>query len=248
MTPSAPVAPVRHAAPGLVWRGAWPPPRLSDFRVAAFDMDSTLIGIECIDELAAAAGRGSDVAAITAAAMRGEITDWRESLDRRLAALAGVPWAAVERLVAERLEPNPGVVAFVEACHAAGLVTLIVSGGFTACAWPLARRLGIRLVRAGELEAEGEGAARRLTGRLVPQAFGTHVDGAEKRRTLLELCSLLGVPPAQAIAVGDGANDLPMMRAAGCSIAFHAKPVVRAEATLSIETGGLDRALEVFSR
>jgi phosphoserine phosphatase len=230
-------------APGLIVRGFAPPRALADYRLAAFDMDSTLIDIECIDEVAAEAGRKAEVAAITEAAMRGEIADFRESLRRRLALLAGTPAAALER-VYERLRINPGVETFLEACRAAGLKTLLVSGGFTFFASRVRERLQIDFLRANVLEVDDEG---RLTGCLVPRPWGEVVDGAEKRRVLLEVCELMGVPASQAIAVGDGANDLPMMGAAGLSIAFHAKPKVREQAMISITAGGLDRALEVLS-
>ncbi len=240
MSPAATNAPV-ELAPGLVLRGPAPPP-LASFGLVAFDMDSTLISIECIDEVADAAGRKAEVAAITEAAMRGEITDFADSLARRLALLEGVPVAALEQVYAERLQLNPGVEAFVAACRAAGLKTLLVSGGFTFFSDRVKQRLGLDFARANVLEVD----AGRLTGRLVPRPWGTVVDGAEKRRVLLEVAELLGLPAERTIAVGDGANDLPMMGAAGFSIAFHAKPRVREQARLSIEAGGLDRALGVL--
>jgi phosphoserine phosphatase len=231
----------REIAPGLVLRGAMLPP-LSQFGLVAFDMDSTLISIECIDEIAAAAGRKAEVAAITEAAMRGEIADYAESLSRRLALLCGVPAAALDEVFEQRLSLNPGVEAFVAACREAGLKTVLVSGGFTFFADRVKARLKLDFARANVLElADG-----RLTGRLVPRPWGTVVDGAEKRRVLLELAELLGMPASATIAVGDGANDLPMMGAAGCSIAFHAKPAVRERARVSVQQGGLDRALLAF--
>ncbi len=219
-----------------------PPLRLADFRLVAFDMDSTLINIECIDEVAAAAGRKAEVAAITEAAMRGEISDYKDSLRRRLAMLRGVPASALEEVYAQRLQLNPGVTEFVAACRAAGLKTLLVSGGFTFFSSRVQARLGLDFARANVLEV----VDGLLTGALLPQSWGDIVDGTEKLRTLLDVADLMGITPAQTIAVGDGANDLPMMRAAGFSIAFHAKPAVRAEASLSINEGGMDRALEVL--
>jgi phosphoserine phosphatase len=229
--------------PGLVLRNITPPLRLRDHALVAFDMDSTLISIECIDEIAAAVGRKAEVAALTEAAMRGEIADYKESLRRRMALLAGVPAEALETVYTERLRLNPGVETFVRACQAAGLKTLLVSGGFTHFSQRVRERLGLDFARANVLEiADG-----RLTGRLVPQPWGDIVDGACKRATLLEVCDLMGVPPSRAISVGDGANDLPMMEAAGLSIAFHAKPAVRERAMVSIVEGGMDRALALFA-
>ena len=189
--------------PGLFIRGFAPPLRLADFRLVAFDMDSTLISIECIDEIAAAAGRKAEVAAITEAAMRGEIADYAESLRQRLALLRGVPVSALEAVYAERLRLNEGVQAFVRACQAAGLKTLLVSGGFTFFSERVRQRLGLDFARANMLDIEGG----VLTGGLVPRPWGEVVDGAEKRRVLLEVAELMGIAPEQSIAVGDGAND-----------------------------------------
>ena len=205
--------------PGLWLRGIAPPLRLRDFGLAAFDMDSTLINIECIDEIAGAAGRKAEVAAITEAAMRGEITDFKDSLRRRLALLRGVPVQALEDVYAQRLQLNPGVEAFVGACRAAGLKTLLVSGGFTFFSERVRSRLQIDFARANVLEiADG-----RLTGALLARPWGEIVDGQEKKRVLLEVAELMGL-----------------------SIAFHAKPAVRDRAMLSITEGGLDRALSVL--
>ncbi|MDP9044342.1 MAG: phosphoserine phosphatase SerB [Pseudomonadota bacterium] len=237
------MTPAREFAPGLFVRGLLPPLSLAAYKLVAFDMDSTLINIECIDELAAVAGRRAEVAAITEAAMRGEIADFRESLQRRLALLRGLPEASLEAVYAQRLQLNPGVERFVGACQAAGLKTLLVSGGFTYFSDRVRARLGLDYARANWLEIE----AGVLTGRLTERPWGTVVDGAEKKRVVLEVCELMGIAPAQAIAVGDGANDLPMMRAVGLSIAYHAKPRVAEEAMLAIASGGMDRALEVFA-
>jgi phosphoserine phosphatase len=234
---------VTEVSPGLYVRGFAAPLSLADFRLVAFDMDSTLINIECVDEIAAAAGRKAEVAAITEAAMRGEIADYKESLRRRVAMLRGVPTSALEEVYAHHLELNPGVEAFVAACRAAGLKTLLVSGGFTFFSERVRRRLKLDFARSNVLEFDDQGC---LTGRLVDRPWGDIVDGAEKRRVLLEVCELMGIDAAQSIAVGDGANDLPMMSAAGVSIAFHAKPAVREQAMVSIESGGMDRALEVL--
>jgi phosphoserine phosphatase len=233
-------------APGLVLHGFTPPLRLSDFKLIAFDMDSTLINIECVDEIADAAGRKPEVAAITEAAMRGEITDYKDSLRRRVALLRGVTVADMERVLVERLRLNPGAEALVKACKAAGLKVLLVSGGFTYFTDVVRERLGIDFARSNVLEIESGPNCGQLTGRMVDQAWGDICDGAEKRRTLLEVASLLGIEPRQCIAMGDGANDLPMMGVAGLSVAYHAKPAVREQAMVAINEGGLDRLLEVL--
>ncbi len=231
-------------APGLFVRGFAPPLRLADYRLVAFDMDSTLISIECIDEIADIAGRKAEVAEITEAAMRGEIADYKDSLRRRVAMLAGVPVEALERVYQERLRLNPGVETFVAACQAAGLKTLLVSGGFTFFSERVRQRLKLDFARANTLGV----ANGRLTGTLFDRPWGDIVDGAEKKRVVLEVCELMGIETAQAIAVGDGANDLPMMAAAGLSVAYHPKPAVREQAMVSIMSGGMDRALELLER
>ncbi|HEX6721048.1 MAG TPA: phosphoserine phosphatase SerB [Burkholderiaceae bacterium] len=228
--------------PGLFVRGITPPLQLADYKLIAFDMDSTLISIECVDEIADIAGRKTEVAAITEAAMRGEIVDYKDSLRRRVAMLAGVPEAALQRVYDERLRLNPGVESFVQACRQAGLKTLLVSGGFDFFSERVRRRLQLDFARANTLGT----SSGRLTGTLFDHPWGDICDGAEKQRVLLEVCELMGISTAQAIAVGDGANDLPMMKAAGLSIAFHGKPAVREQAAISIERGGMERALEVL--
>ena len=228
--------------PGLTLRGIQPGLRLGDFRLVAFDMDSTLINIECIDEIADVVGRKPEVAAITEAAMRGEISDYKDSLRRRVALLAGVPESALQAVYDQRLQLNPGVETFVAACQAAGLKTLLISGGFTFFSERIRQRLKLDFARANTLGV----ANGRLTGTLFDRPWGDIVDGTEKRRVLLEVCELMGIDAAQSIAVGDGANDLPMMAAAGLSIAYHPKPAVAAQAMISISQGGLDRALEVL--
>ncbi len=229
-------------APGLVLQGIEPPLSLSDYKLIAFDMDSTLINIECVDEIADAAGRKAEVAAITEAAMQGLITDYKESLRQRVALLRGVGVEHMEQVFRERLRFNPGAKELITAAKAAGLATLLVSGGFTFFSDRVRAGLGIDLSRANVLEIEDG----RLTGRMVDQSWGDICDGAEKRRTLLEVASLMGIDPSQAIAVGDGANDLPMMGVAGLSVAFHAKPAVRAQAKVAINEGGLDRLLDIL--
>ncbi len=234
------MTPTEHA-PGLFIRGFTPPLRLADYKLIAFDMDSTLINIECVDEIADAAGLKAEVAAITEATMRGEISDYKHSLRRRLALLRGLPVAALEAVYTKHLQLNPGVEAFVQACQAAGLKTLLVSGGFTFFSERVRQRLKLDFARANVLEI-ADGA---LTGLLLDRPWGDIVDGAEKRRVVLEVCELMGISPQQAIAVGDGANDLPMMGAVGLSIAFHPKPAVLEKAMISVMTGGMDRALEL---
>lgn len=234
---------IQELAPGLTVQNLPALRKLSDYKLIAFDMDSTLINIECVDEIADAVGRKAEVAAITEAAMRGEITDFKDSLRRRVALLKGVTLADMQRVYDERLRPNPGAAELINACKAAGLKVLLVSGGFTFFAHRVRDRLGIDFTRSNVLETDEHGV---LTGRLVAQCWGDICDGAEKRRTLLEVASLLNVEPAQCIAMGDGANDLPMMGAAGLSVAYHAKPTVREQAQVAIHTGGLDRLLEVL--
>ena len=230
-------------SPGLVLQGFSAPLRLADFKLIAFDMDSTLINIECVDEIADAAGRKAEVAAITEAAMRGEIADYKDSLRRRVALLRGVTLAHMHEVLTQRLRLNPGAAALVRACQAAGLKTLLVSGGFTFFTDAVQSMLGIDWTRSNVLELQ-DGV---LTGRLVDQAWGDICDGEEKRRMLLQTCATMGIAPAQAIAMGDGANDLPMMAQAGLSVAYHAKPAVREKAMVAINSGGLDRLLEVLS-
>jgi phosphoserine phosphatase len=239
MTPALP-----KVAPGLVLNVALRPRKLSDFKLIAFDMDSTLINIECVDEIADAVGKKAEVAAITEAAMRGEIADYKESLRRRVALLKGVTLADMQRVYDERLRLNPGAAELVQACKAVGMKVLLVSGGFTFFTDRIRDRLGIDHTRSNVLELEGG----LLTGRMVDQPWGDICDGEEKKRMLLQTCSQLSILPAQAIAMGDGANDLPMMGQAGLSVAYHAKPAVRAQAMVAINEGGLDRLLEVLER
>jgi phosphoserine phosphatase len=219
----------QEISPGLVIQGITPSLSLAHFKLAAFDMDSTLINIECVDEIADAAGRKAEVAAITEAAMRGEITDYKDSLRRRVALLKGV-------------QLNPGAEKLTQAFKAAGMKLLLVSGGFTFFTDRIKDRLQIDWARSNVLEV----ADGLLTGRMVDQPWGDICDGLEKRKTLLETCAQMGIDAKQAIAVGDGANDLPMMGVAGLSVAYHAKPKVREQAMVAINAGGLDRLLELF--
>ena len=227
--------------PTLVVREQPPHARLSDYRLIAFDMDSTLINIECVDEIAAAVGKKEEVAAITEAAMQGIISDYKESLRQRVALLVGVPEAALQKIYDERLRLNPGAEALVRACQQAGLKTLLVSGGFTFFTERIRQRLGLDFTRSNLLEV----VDGHLTGRMIDQPWGDICDGNEKARTLLEVATLMGLPADRTIAIGDGANDLRMMGEAGLSVAFHAKPAVRRQAMVAINEGGLDRLLEV---
>ena len=228
-------------SPGLVVNIATPALKLSDFKLIAFDMDSTLINIECVDEIADAAGRKAEVAAITEAAMRGEISDYKESLRQRVALLKGVSVASMDEVYQQRLRLNPGAAELVHACKAAGLKTLLVSGGFTFFTDRIRDELSLDYTRSNVLEIR-DGL---LTGNMVDQPWGDICDGEEKRRMLVETCGNLGINPLQAIAMGDGANDLPMMGVAGLSVAYHAKPQVRKQAMVAINQGGLDRLLEL---
>jgi len=210
---------------------------LADFGLVAMDMDSTLITIECIDEIADMQGLKPQVSAITEAAMRGEL-DFSESLKRRVALLEGLPVEALGRVYEERLRISPGGEAMLAAVQAAGLKTLLVSGGFTFFTERLQPRLGLDYTHANVLEAEGG----VLTGRVV----GGIVDAEEKRRTVERVCAELGIPTTRAIVMGDGANDLKMMGVSGLSVAFRAKPVVRAQADVALNFCGLDGVLNIL--
>jgi phosphoserine phosphatase len=215
---------------------------LNNFKLIAFDMDSTLINIECIDEIANACGRKEQVAQITEATMRGEITDFQDSLGRRLQLLAGVHTDQLKHVLMNILQLNPGAEILVSACRAAGLKVLLVSGGFTYFANYVKKLLSIDYVRANELEI----IDNALTGGLITQSWGSICDGLEKRRALLDVASFIGASTNECIAVGDGANDIAMLQSVGLSVAYHAKQKVREIADISIEQGGLDQLLEVF--
>ena len=215
-----------------------PDQRLDRVRLVAMDMDSTLIGIECIDEIADMQGIKPGIAAITASAMRGEI-DFRESLTRRVALLAGVDIAALARVYDERLKLSPGAERMLAGFARAGAKTLLVSGGFTFFTERLKARLGLDHAVASTLEIAGG----RLTGRIS----GEIVDGQVKAAAFARLGRELKGDDGLLVAIGDGANDLPMLRLADVSVAYHAKPIVRAETTYAIDCCGLDAILNLFT-
>jgi phosphoserine phosphatase len=210
---------------------------LSSVRLVAMDMDSTLITIECIDEIAALRGIGNEVAAITAAAMRGEL-DFRASLERRVALLAGAPASDLARVYDERLQLSDGAERLLEGCRNVGAKTLLVSGGFTFFTERLKQRLGLDYTLANVLET----VDGRLTGRLT----GAIVDAHAKAARFVELSNRHCGGGGIAVAIGDGANDLPMLAAADVSVAYRAKPRVRAEALHAIDHCGLDAVLNLF--
>jgi phosphoserine phosphatase len=213
------------------------PWRRSDFKLLAMDMDSTLITIECIDEIADMAGLKPRVAEITAAAMRGEL-DFPASLRARVALLKGLPVESLARVYHERLRLSPGAEALLAGARNAGWTTLLVSGGFTYFTDHLQSRLGLDHTLSNTLECEHG----RLTGRVL----GDIVDGTAKAARVASACRDLGCATHQSIVVGDGANDLPMLRIAGLSVAYKAKPVVRRETHITIQHGGLDVLLHRF--
>ncbi|CAG9271851.1 MULTISPECIES: phosphoserine phosphatase SerB [Paraburkholderia] len=212
--------------------------RLTDFGLVAMDMDSTLITIECIDEIADFCGLKAEVAAITEASMRGEIKDFNESLTRRVALLKGLDASALEKVYEERLQLSPGAEKMLAGAKAAGMKTLLVSGGFTFFTDKLQARLGLDFTRANTLEI--------IDGKLTGRVLGEIVNADVKARTLREACDKLGIEPIRAIAMGDGSNDLKMMAAAGLSVAFRAKPVVREAASVAFNHVGLDGLLRLF--
>ncbi len=212
--------------------------KLSDFRLVAMDMDSTLITIECIDEIADMQGLKPQVAEITEAAMRGEI-EFNESLTRRVALLKGLDAGALQRVYDERLQLSLGAENMLKAVQAAGLKTLLVSGGFTFFTDRMKARLNLDYTHANTLEV----ADGKLTGKVV----GGIVNADEKRATVERICREIGAEPSQAIVMGDGANDLRMMGISGLSVAFRAKPVVRAQASVGLNFVGLDGILNLLA-
>jgi phosphoserine phosphatase len=211
--------------------------KLADFKLVAMDMDSTLITIECIDEIADMQGLKPQVAEITEAAMRGEI-EFKESLARRVALLKGLDASALQRVYDERLKLSLGAEKMLAAVQAAGLKTLLVSGGFTFFTDRMKTRLGLDFTHSNVLEIENG----KLTGRVT----GVIVDADEKKATVERVCSELGISPKQTIVMGDGANDLKMMGISGLSVAFRAKPVVRVQADVALNFVGLDGVLPLL--
>ena len=212
--------------------------RLSDCKVLAMDMDSTLINIECIDEIAAFGGVKEQVASITEAAMRGEIKDFSESLTRRVAFLKGLSAEVLQSVYEQKLRFNPGAEQLVATAKQAGLKVLLVSGGFTFFTEKLKARIGLDAAHANVLGAEN--------GLLTGQVVGRILDAQGKADTLRAFADACGATPEQIIAIGDGANDLKMLGLAGYSVAYRAKPVVRAQAKFALNVTGLDGVLNWF--
>ena len=214
------------------------PLRWRDFVVLAMDMDSTVITIECIDEIADFCGKKQEVAAITEAAMRGEIKDYAESLRQRVVLLAGLSVTALEEVIRYRLKFTPGVNALVATARQHHVHTLLVSGGFSQFTGFVAEKIGFDQTRSNTLEIIND----HLTGRLL----GGIVDARIKQTTLALACRSRGATTRQSIAIGDGANDLKMMKCSGLSVAHRAKPAVAAQAMQAIRHGGLDNVLDWF--
>lgn len=212
--------------------------KLADFGLLVSDMDSTLITIECIDEIADMQGIKPQVAAITERSMRGEL-DFSASLRERVALLAGLPESALEKVYRERLQLSPGAEALLASCKQHGIRFMLVSGGFTFFTERLQQQLGLDYAYANQLEV----ADGKLTGRVV----GEIVDAAAKQRLLIEKRQELGLQPEQVIAMGDGANDLLMLGEAGVGVAYRAKPVVQAKADVAINIMGLDGVARLFA-
>jgi len=204
-------------------------------RLLVADMDSTMIGQECIDELADFAGFKDRVAAITERAMRGEIA-FAPALRERVSLLRGLPAATIDRVIAERIRPNPGAAVLVKTMRVHGAYTCVVTGGFTAFMAPLAKAIGFDEYHANTLLTDNTG---RLTGEVAEPVLGREA----KRETLLALRERLRLRPQDTLSVGDGANDIPMIEAAGLGVAFHGKPALRQTAAARIDHGDLTALL-----
>lgn len=231
---------VQDAAQSLLIDAAWVAQELrwEQIKLLAMDMDSTLITIECIDEIADMQGIKPQVAEITESAMRGEI-GFDESLQRRVALLAGLDAGALQRVYDERLRLSPGAEAMLSAARDHGVKTLLVSGGFTFFTERMQQRLQLDYAYSNQLQIEG--------GKLTGKVLGAIVNAEQKRRYLLDTCAGLGCAPQAAIAMGDGANDLLMMGVAGLSVAFRAKPKVKAAANVAFDFVGLDGLLPILA-
>lgn len=218
---------------------AWmrPDRRFAELKLLAMDMDSTLITIECIDELGDLAGRKPEIAGITAQAMRGEI-DYPESLRRRVSLLENLEESALDRVYEERLKLTEGAETLLSACRTHGVKVLLVSGGFTFFTERLKARLGIDYTISNTLEVRN--------GRLTGKVLGRIVDADAKAAKFVSVLKEIRAEKAQSVAIGDGANDLKMMAEAGLSIAFRAKPVVAAQADCRLRWSGLDGAVNLF--
>ncbi len=212
--------------------------RLGDFRLLVMDMDSTLITMETIDELADMVGIKAEVAKITERAMRGEI-EYDQSLRERLALLKGLDESALQRVYDERLKFSPGAEYMLETVRRAGIRTLLVSGGFTFMTDRLKSRVQIDYTHSNVLEISG--------GKLTGNVIGGIVNAEAKRRALLKVAEELGIKREQIAGIGDGANDLRFMAECGVSFAYRAKPVVREQTTYAINHSGLDALLWLLS-
>jgi phosphoserine phosphatase len=207
-------------------------------QVLAMDMDSTLINIECIDEIADFAGKKAAVAEITAATMRGEIVNFSESLSKRVALLAGVPQTALHSVYEQRLQLNPGAELLIAGAHERHMHTLLVSGGFTFFTGRMQERLHLSETHSNELEI--------VDGVLTGRVLGEIVDGTAKNYYVISACTTLGLTKKNALVMGDGANDLLMMADAGLSVAYRAKQVVKEKADIALDFVGLDAVLQLL--